>query len=1023
MYSASPSLPLTKRPASGPDDRSFDGNSPNKKAKLETDFSETRDDDRNEDDDRSSTPSAQSQVKTKTTRGSRACTVCRRLKMKCVGAENGPPCKRCMNGKHECIFEESNRGKRSSKKNEVLTKSIKKMELTLETVVKSLNNPALATLITQSQASLNAATANNAVDEPSGSRSASPTNRVNHPHHHHQHHHHPSSSQLGMDSPLNLVNGHLHSPSSTSTTTTRSPHTSSKSVTSSITHVPSDSHSQSCIAPPTTTAHPLSMSQGPLSPTLSSHLPDNSLNPLGLLAEASLSNRRSSHHKAGINDRENEAARLVEQAVNGSIDEDGAPKTGPFSGPGRKMGVANDSYFRPGPMNILPLRRLFIERQIQPEMLGMVTAEEVVELFKIYFEKMNYHCCLLNPDFHTPSLVCSRSPFLLTVICSIASKFYTQRPDLHPKLNKITKKLSFSVPERGFKSLEIVQAYLLLALWGCGPVDRYEQDKTWLLLGMAIRMGTDLNLHRKSAGLPQDTQQHAEWRARERELRNRERTWTLCYVLDRSCSAQMGKPHSIVEDYIIRNSATWYKLPECRTADSGLVAYVELQRILSRSLDFLYSGTSNTSGLHTNTDYLLVIKTIENQILTWSDYWDPGNLAKNGDIDSERLTSTERVYVPVMMRFYFNYSMLVVNSFGLQNALDRAPLDTGHFFGRCYASAMACALIVRDELGPQGFLRYSPDSHFVLSSYAVLTLLKLIRPEFQAFMESEQRTLALVHDVADTLDSVAISPTHTPALYSTFLRAVATSRAAGPSAPPTPRTTNNLTHGSQSQQSPQQVHRHPHTNGVNINGQHAVGGGGGGNAGSPLDLTNGPAAGVFGDEQQFGDGALGLKMFPPNGVVNAAGTNNILPNGSLANLPDLTWTPSGSSGSGSGTTPGGIPGTGGEMEIHSPINFQMPIGDDIGNMSMDSILASGFWDDVLIPGYSSGMGGLSGGFVFGAGGSGFITPRRQSPEPEMLNPGGMVAAATTSPGYSQQFHPQSQPQPQSQQSHQAETND
>lgn len=44
-----------------------------------------------------------------------ACTVCRRLKMKCVGAESGGPCKRCMAGNHECIFEESNRGKRSSK--------------------------------------------------------------------------------------------------------------------------------------------------------------------------------------------------------------------------------------------------------------------------------------------------------------------------------------------------------------------------------------------------------------------------------------------------------------------------------------------------------------------------------------------------------------------------------------------------------------------------------------------------------------------------------------------------------------------------------------------------------------------------------------------------------------------------------------------------------------------------------------------------------------------------------------------
>lgn len=37
-------------------------------------------------------------------------------------------------------------------------------------------------------------------------------------------------------------------------------------------------------------------------------------------------------------------------------------------------------------------------------------------------------------------------------------------------------------------------------------------------------MGTDLNLHRKGAGLPPDGPR-AEWRARERELRNRERTW------------------------------------------------------------------------------------------------------------------------------------------------------------------------------------------------------------------------------------------------------------------------------------------------------------------------------------------------------------------------------------------------------------------------------------------------------------------------------------------------------------------
>lgn len=36
-----------------------------------------------------------------------------------------------------------------------------------------------------------------------------------------------------------------------------------------------------------------------------------------------------------------------------------------------------------GPMTILPLRRLYIERQVQPEMLTFVSTEEVVALFNM----------------------------------------------------------------------------------------------------------------------------------------------------------------------------------------------------------------------------------------------------------------------------------------------------------------------------------------------------------------------------------------------------------------------------------------------------------------------------------------------------------------------------------------------------------------------------------------------------------------------------------------------------------------
>ncbi|KAJ6531154.1 fungal-specific transcription factor domain-containing protein [Mycena capillaripes] len=743
---------------------------------------------RKDDDDEPQSPTAdKDEGKAKPTRGSRACTVCRRLKMKCVGAEQGPPCKRCIAGNHECIFEESNRGKRSSKKHELLTRSLRKMERTLDTVLRSIGNPSLASGMI--------------------SRSPSPSLQSN-----------PTSALLA------------HSPS-----------------------------------PPPPSAPSFHHHRArPGSPKLHS-LPDNSLNPLGLLAEASLANRRAhAPNPSGL------VARSTQPGEN-------------------KVGVASDNYFKPGPMSILPLRRLMIERQVQPEMLSFVTTDEVVALFNIFFEHISMHSNLLDPDFHTPSLVCSRSPFLLTTICAISSKFYDANPELHPKLTEMAKKLAFSVPARGYKSLEIVQAYLLLALYGCGAVERYEQDKTWLLLGMAIRMATDLNLHRKTAVASEDTE---DGRARDYEVHNRERTWMLCFCLDRSFSAQMGKPYSIKEDFVIRNAQQWSRAPVAISSDPGLAAYVDLQRIISRSLDVLYSGTDSASGLIEHCDYLLVVKTFETQVLAWRQHWNAVAIA-NGDGSTS--------YRSYISQFYFNYTMLVLNSFGLQNAMERSPLDIGHFFARCHSSAIACAVLVRDKLGARGFMKYSPDSHFVQTSYAVLSLLKLIRPEFQAFLEHEEQTIGLVKDVADVLENISANALHTPALYSKFLRALISARLETPAPESKP-----VSRGS----------------------------------------ANGPPTP---DLPQF---SMPTTPFGA-GDKSTFTLNEFQFDGEMGPVADMSTFP--------------------------PTMAPTPTEDSLGSLTMDNILSSGFWDSMLVPGYNT-MEGLSGGFVFGAGGSGLITPHiGQSP--------------------------------------------
>lgn len=94
-------------------------------------------------------------------------------------------------------------------------------------------------------------------------------------------------------------------------------------------------------------------------------------------------------------------------------------------------------------------------------------------------------------------------------------------------------------------------------------------------------------------------------------------------------------------------------------------------------------------------------------------------------MSSEEADDRIAKYNGLMAEFYTNYAMLVFNSYGLQNAMDRSPVDIPHFFARVHSSAKTCAVLVKEDLGPLDFLKYAPDSLFVFSSYAVLSLLKV----------------------------------------------------------------------------------------------------------------------------------------------------------------------------------------------------------------------------------------------------------------------------------------------------------
>ncbi|KAF9965067.1 hypothetical protein BGZ70_005467 [Mortierella alpina] len=78
-----------------------------------------------------------------------------------------------------------------------------------------------------------------------------------------------------------------------------------------------------------------------------------------------------------------------------------------------------------------------------------------------------------------------------------------------------------------------IQALLLMVVY------RFTSAKSggrvWVMLGMATRMAQDLGMHRNSS----------RWHLPPLETEIRKRLWWACYVLDRWCSASMGRPLAI----------------------------------------------------------------------------------------------------------------------------------------------------------------------------------------------------------------------------------------------------------------------------------------------------------------------------------------------------------------------------------------------------------------------------------------------------------------------------------------------
>ncbi|KAH9856553.1 hypothetical protein C2E23DRAFT_865967 [Lenzites betulinus] len=430
-------------------------------------------------------------------------------------------------------------------------------------------------------------------------------------------------------------------------------------------------------------------------------------------------------------------------------------------------GVANDDYFRassPGPD-----RPIMYAQHQTPYILrsGLVSPVEVEKLFKIFFDYINPSVSILDPVMYTAQRTYWRSPFLFTVVCGIASRFFAERPELYQRSMDCARLAAGSTLIGGQKSVETVQGYLLLSLYPV-PARKWEEDRCWVYLGVAIRIATDLNLHHPHTVKPEN-EQHA------REMLNRTRTWLNCFNLDRSMSSQYGKAPMISNtDYVASHSEFWWNSSPHNIPgfDIHLCAYNAELKVLAEYRHTIFSDPEHPVGFNQKLDITGIASVYDDKLAKLGENW----LARIKEANFQGVVCEWRTS---LLKLAYSYARMTVLSFAFQHTFGRETSSgfNDAFFWRCLGASRSLVRTLVDELGgPQLriYLRHGPDAESVFATFTCAFLLKTLHPRYAQHIPRETRVeiRSLVEEVANFLGSpdVSVDDRHGPKLYSRFLK-------------------------------------------------------------------------------------------------------------------------------------------------------------------------------------------------------------------------------------------------------------
>ncbi|XP_006458399.1 hypothetical protein AGABI2DRAFT_199954, partial [Agaricus bisporus var. bisporus H97] len=378
---------------------------------------------------------------------------------------------------------------------------------------------------------------------------------------------------------------------------------------------------------------------------------------------------------------------------------------------------------------------------------GLITEADASLLFDALYLRLNPFINIFDPQLHTHTYVRNRCPLLFSTLIMAAAKFF--KPEVFKQCQKLANDLAFRAFQESWKSVEVVQAFACLTYWR-----EPEDNRTWTYIGYACRMAVELGLNRYTKSSQTETT------LQKLERRNRERTYLILFVHDRSLSTQTGRHWMLPEnDELIENSGVWHRHAvddKIRPEDVIIAAFVELRCIAAVTTDVF--SASKGSGAN-DINYEVVLRNCNAQLNKWAENWQ----AEMGEANGESFHFA-------FLKFFRLYVRVFLNYFGIASGTSQHHSVQAHSV--CYCSAKESLQIVIVDFTKLSMLRYGQETITVMTAYAAIILLKLLRsPTSPKEVVDTGEVYSLILKSADAYETAG-NPANNAAVHARFLRSL-----------------------------------------------------------------------------------------------------------------------------------------------------------------------------------------------------------------------------------------------------------